>query len=342
MGATSIAAGLGLVLLGASSLGDAYPRYAVAPETALKREYKSNTKLESEPAKMFLNGEEVPTEGHGEVRLRVDDSRSITFTDTIAAVADGRPTKFAREFGELENSATESFAVTPPGGDEEVKSSTRERISPLKGKTVQFTWDGKKEEYARALAGAEGEKKASEAEMLDGLQADADWLPLLEDGPREKGASFELDAKLFERVQYPAGELLWVVEGKDPDPVSKAINEQLSENLDGKAKATWQGMRDVDGRELGVFAIEADLKSKAEAETPDGAETRGIELDLEYEGEILWDLAVGHLAGYTLTADVRSQLSTTRTVETPKGKREVRQVFDLRGTAKHVLSVTAE
>ncbi|MCY2961979.1 MAG: hypothetical protein NTY35_17620 [Planctomycetota bacterium] len=332
-----IASGLLLVLAGASALGDSTPRYAVAPETALKHVYTSSTKLESEPAQMFLDGKEIPKEGHGELRLRVDDSRSISFTDTVAAVADGRPTRFSREFGELENSATESVVAIPPEGEEEVKASTRERASALSGKTVRFTWDGAKEEYARAF-----EEKGPDEDLLAGLQADAQWLPLLEDGPREKGAAFDLEPALFERVQYPAGELHWKVEGKENDPVSKAITEQLSENLDGKAKATWLGAREVDGRELGVFAVEAQLKSNAEAEAGEGGETRKVELELEYEGEILWDLAGAHLAGYTLTADVRSVLSTTRTVESPKGSVEVRQVFDLRGKAAHRLTVTKE
>lgn len=342
MGTTAFAFGACLVAGGFLALEDAYPRYAVAPETVLKREYKSATNLESTPAKMYLDGEEVPTEGHGVVRLEVEDSRVITFTDTIDAVADGRPTKFAREFGEMENSATESVLATPPGGTEDVKASTRERTSLLSGKTVRFTWDGAQEEYARAFEGADEAKESGEALLLEGLEPDAEWLPLLEDGPREKGASFELDPKLFERIQYPVGELHWVVEGKDADPVSKSINEQLSENLEGEAKATWQGAREVEGRELGVYAIEADLKSRAEAETPDGAETRGVELEVEYEGEILWDLAAGRLAGYAFEADVRSVISTERAMETPKGKREVRQVFDLRGTAKHTLTVTVE
>lgn len=334
MSTTAILPAAGILLAGAALLGD-YPQYGVEAGTELTRTYVSTTTLESGPAQMFFGDQEVPREGHGEMRLEVEDSRTITFQDTVAAVAGGRPTKFSRAYGELSNSATETLKATPPGGEEEARASTRERVSPLAGQTVVFAWDEKEEEYARTC-----DAKDFDKELLEDLQPDADWLPLLEGGPREKGASFELDPKLFQRVQNPAGDLHWKVEGQEADPVSKAINEQLAENLGGKAKATWEGEREIDGRKVGVFAIEAELESEAEAETPDGAEKRGVELELGYEGEVWWDLAAGRLAGYALEAEVRSVLSTTRTIESPKGEVEVRQVFDLRGKAKHGLRVT--
>lgn len=324
-----------LLLAGSGILRGEYPRYAVESGTELTRKYESSTSLESGPAQMFFGDQEVPREGHGELRLSVEDSRAITFTDTVGAVEGGRPTKFARKFGELENKATETLTVKPPEGEESVRASTRERTSPLSGKTVRFTWDGKKEEYARAC-----EEKEVDPDLLADLQDDADWLPLLEDGPREVGAEFDLEPSIFARVQYPAGDLHWIVDGKEADPASQTINKQLVENLDGKAKATWQGPREVEGKQVGVFEVEAKLTSHAEAEAQEGAEQRKVEVELEYGGEILWDLAAGRLAGYALNADVRSVLSTTRTVESPKGSVEVRQVFDLEGKAKHRLTVT--
>src|SRR5690242_12184610 len=123
-----------------TSLGDAYPRYAVAPDAVVHREYKSSTKLESKPLKLFLDGEEVPPELSGVLRAKVDDTKTIVFTDTIGAIEAGRPTKFVREYDKLENRATETMMATPPGGQEDVKAATNERVSPLAGKSVRFTW----------------------------------------------------------------------------------------------------------------------------------------------------------------------------------------------------------
>lgn len=342
MNAIAIVPCVVLALGGAILFEDAYPRYAVAPDTALKRAYTSTTKLESEPAQMFLDGEELPTEGRGELRLRVEDRRTLEVIDTVGAAADGRPTRFTREYVELENAGTETVVAKPPKGEEESRAQSRDRVSPLTGRSVRFAWDGGKDEYVPTFVGESDEKaKARDAELLERLEADAEWLPLLADGPREKGAKFALDPKVLQRAQYPLGELHWYVEGKEPDPVSLAITIQLAENLDGKAEATWRGTEEVDGRKLGVYAISAQLKSKASAETPDGGETREVDLELEYEGEVRWDLAAGRVDGYELKADVRSVLSTTREVDGPNGKAKVRQVFDLRGQSQHELAVTS-
>jgi hypothetical protein len=325
-----------------------FPAYSVPADAVIERAYTSRTELESEPAVVFVDGEEAPTGKQGELRLRVVDERTMKVVDTVKSTADGRPTEFTRAFGELDSQGVEKLVAIPKDGDETEKKTERERSSPLAGRTVRFTWDPKDEEYARKLEGetpksdetADGDGPDDE-ELLEGLQPDLDWLVLLEDGPREKGASWSIDAKLFTRVQYPLGELHWVVAGQPRDPVSTAVTEQLNASLSGEARATWDGVREVDGRSLGVFTIHAELASKAEAETPDGAEVRKVEAELEYDGEVLWDMAAGRIHSYALEGDVHTVLTSQRTVASPKGDHEIRQVFDLTGKAVHTLQVAA-
>jgi hypothetical protein len=323
-----------LLFVATGALGDPFPEYKVEPDTVLERVYTSRTTLESTPAQLFYDGKEVPAEGHPQVSLRVADTRSLTVKDTIRAVADGRPTKFTRSYDELENSATETVVAKPPDGQEDLKASTRERTSPLSGKTVRFTWDDAEEEYTPAVDG-----KGVSDEALEELAADAEWLPLLADRTREKGVAFALDPKLFQRVQTPLGNITWQVDGQDPEPASKSLNDELAESLDGKAKATWQGSREVDGRTCSVFALEAELTMKGEAEFASSGETRSVVSEAEYTGEILWDLAAGHVASYTFEADVHTVLTNTRQVDSPNGSVELRRVFDLTGTSKHALTV---
>lgn len=325
-----------------ASIDDPYPTYAVAPETTLTRVWTSTTEMESAPAKMFLDGEEVPAEAHGTMKLRVSDERRLEVVDEVRAVAEGRPTKFERTYGEFSNKGVETVIAQPPGGEAREKENARERSSPLKGLVVRFTWNAKDEEYERAFVAQEGEKAKADEALLEGLAADADWLALLEGGPRAKDESFALPTELFQRVQYPLGELNWQIDGKDADGVTKEINAELAENLDGEGKAKWLGIREVEGRQLGVFSMSAELTSKADAEAEESGEKRQVDLELSYEGEILWDMAAGRLAQYAIEAEVRSVLTSTRRIESPKGKAEVRQVFDLEGTTKHTLVVTAE
>jgi len=326
----------------ATSIEDGFPTYAVAPETTLTRVWVSSTEMESEPAKMFLDGEEIPSEGHGTLKLRVAADTRLEVADEIGAVAEGRPTKFERTYREFSNKGVETVIAQPPGGDATEKENARERTSLLKGRVVRFTWNAKDEEYESAFVAQEGEKQTADASLLEGLVADADWLALLEDGPREKGASFELPAEVFQRVQYPLGDLHSQIDGKDPDALTQEINDELTENLAGQGKAVWLGVREEDGRQVGAFSVEAHLTSKADGETESGAEKRTVEAEVDYEGLILWDMAEGRLAEYSIEADMRTVLSSLRSIESPKGKAEVRQVFELEGKTKHTLTVTKD
>lgn len=317
----------------AAPLADPYPAYKVAPGTVFERVYKSSTKLESAPAQMFLDGQDVGESG-GVVKLRTDDARSMTVTDTIGAVEGGRPRAFTREFDECVNTGTETLLVTPPGASEDVRSTTRERKSLFSGKTVQFAWDADDEKYT-----AKSEDKALDAEALEGIVGDNDWLCLIEGGPREKGVEFALEAKQFAYVANPLGELRWETDGKESDATGRAIVAQFVENIEGEAHATWQGSREVDGRALSVFALTAKLKSHAEADPSEGK--REARFELEYEGEVLWDLEAGRVASYSFEADAHMIQSSTRKVKSPEGEVELRQVFDLTGTTKHSLSVKA-
>lgn len=323
-----------------------FPVYSVAADAVVERTYTSRTELESEPAVVYVDGEQVPTDKQGSLHLRVLEERSMEVVDTIVSSADGRPTELVRAFGDFTSKGVETVVAKPAGGEETEKAIERERVSPLVDRSVRFTWDAKSEEYARKLDGEAKDPAKSKSddgpddeELLAGLQPDLEWLPLLADGPREKGASWSLDPKLLSRVQYPLGELHWFVAGQPRDPASRALNDQLDENLTGEARATWEGVRDVDGRALGVFTIHAELSSKGEveAETPSGPELRKVDAEVEYEGEVRWDMAAGRIDSYELEGDMHTVLTSQRTLKGPKGESEARRVFDLSGKAVHTL-----
>jgi len=311
------------------------PRYAVADGTELVRDYRSSTKLDSGPCALSVNGKPLPAEEAPDLRLSVVDERTLEFTDTIEKVADGRPTKLVRAFGELENDGSETLHIAGPDGKVVDKASERERRSPFAGKSVRFTWDPKEEAYDPAWVGEGGDD-----ELLEKLAADVDWLGLLPGKAVEKGDSWKVEPKLFVSLQLPGGNLHWEVEGKEPDPVADSINAQLSDNMAGEANATWEGRRQVDGKELGVISIVADLSTHGEGGTKEG-EQRSMELDVEYEGEVLWDLAESHIAAFTFDGKVRALMSIERKAPLPTGEGLVRQEFDLRGTSKHELKVSA-
>lgn len=324
-----------------ASFEDPFPKYGVAPGTKLSRTWTTKTEMKSGPATLYFDGEEVPTEGHGTMKLSVVDERSLRVVDEIETIAAGRPKRFQRTYDALSNRGVETIISQPATGDATEKENGRDRTSPLEKRVVGFVWNPQDEAYERDFVG-EDAKKDGDKVLLDGLAADADWLELLADGPRAKGESFELPEELFERVQYPLGELNWQIDGKDADDTTKEINVELAANLSGAGKAVWAGVREDDGKQIGVFQITADLTSKADAEAEERGEKRAVELKVGYEGEVLWDMAAGRLAGYEIEASVTSILTSERMIETPKGKGEVRQVFELEGITKHKLVVAQE
>jgi antitoxin component of MazEF toxin-antitoxin module len=332
---------LGVLTLAAPlARDDAFPFYAVQPGAEIVRVWTTSTKLASEPARLFVDGEELPTKAQGEMRLRVEDRKRFEVVDTIAAVEDGRPTKFEREYRAFENSGTEVVVAKPAEGEERERESERKRTTPLAEQVVRFTWNAKDEEYAAAFVVAEGAEKP-DADLLLDLGADVDWLPLLVDGPREKGARFEIDTKLVQRFQNPLGDLHWLVDGKEPDATAKEINAELAESLAGTVAATWQGVREEDGRSMGIFEFEAEVSARAEADVEDTGETRVVEVESTLEGELRWDMAAGRLAGYAIEVDVRSKLVSRRDVEGAQGKAQLEQVFELNGTTQHGLETRA-
>jgi len=206
---------------------------------------------------------------------------------------------------------------------------------------VGFVWNAEDEAYERDFVGDEPKAEGDKV-LLDGLVADADWLELIADGPRAKGDSFTLPEELLQRVSHPLGEVNWQIDGKDADDTTKEINAELAANLSGTGKAVWVGVRDEDGKAMGVFEITADLTSKADADAGDRGEKRFVELKVGLEGEVLWDMAAGRIAGYEIEASIVSILTSARMVDMPTGKGEVRQVFELEGTSKHELVVAQE
>jgi hypothetical protein len=156
-----------------------------------------------------------------------------------------------------------------------------------------------------------------------------DFRSLLPKGKVAEGESWDVDVKSFDAVVDPGGDLKLTDENKD-DEADEAVGKEIRKHLTGKAHATWKGVREEDGKKLGAIAISADLSSEGDADTkgPIAGKTH-FRLELELEGELLWDLAAGHFHAFQSTGKV--MLDTTSSAPVPAG--EVRQELDLEGHA---------
>jgi hypothetical protein len=307
------------------------PRFAPSENLELHRAYEGTIELQSEPMRMTVNGEPVPAEQHPNLSITILEKRAFEFSDTIEKAEDGRATKLARQFEKIGSTGTETLKTELPDGEEKSSESKKNRVSGLEGKQVRFSWDAEKDEYARKFVD-EGDE-----DLLDELEADADYTGFLPKKDVEEGDEWEIDPKLIGRLDAPSGDLHLHEEGEEEDESSRAMNEQLDDNTTGEAKGTWRGTREVDGRRMGVIELTSAIKTQGEVEGEDGK--RAISLEIEYAGEVLWDLAGGHLARIEVSGPVKARFVMSRELEGPQGKLELSQEFQLSGESKHVLAV---
>ncbi|HRI70553.1 MAG TPA: hypothetical protein PK156_40255, partial [Polyangium sp.] len=91
-------------------------------------------------------------------------------------------------------------------------------------------------------------------------------------------------------------------------------------DLTGRVQATYKGRREVEGRSLGVIAVEfkvqtrRDMRDKVakawEEPAEEGVDLQvdkmDVTLSLEGEAELLWDIDARHAAAFAMTAKVQN------------------------------------
>lgn len=332
------------ILVAACSLGALAPladkpAFSVAEKTKLEKKFSSTRHLETDSFELFIDGQPAPDGMAPKVELAIDDKVAMHFTETYAKVAHGKALEIEREYVDVSSNGTEKVSVTPPGGDAKDNTSDRKRGSALMGKTVRFTRDEKSDEWKAKWAGDDASK--DDAMLLENLEGSTDLTAFLPDGDVEVGASWDLDADAFHAIDDPGGELKLAEEDAKDTESQRARWKQMHDALAGKGKATWRGVKEIDGKKVGVIEVEAKLSTKAATDANDEGVSLGIDLEFELAGEIHWNVAAGHVESYQLDGPVKAKFTQTRSIDTPQGKHEIKQVFHLAGEGKNSLAVDA-
>jgi hypothetical protein len=302
--------------------------FHVAAKAKLTKTFETKLSIESREISMTIDGEN-PHGGIATPTIAVEDEEKFVFVDEHVAVEDGRTTKLRRHFDALEGKVERK--VSPPGGGES-KEQTEEKESPLDGKDVVFTW----KDDAYEAAWPEGEK--GDDALLEGLVGDADLAGFLPEKAVSDGDTWKLEPKLFNRVTSPGGDLR--LHAKRPDgskQESDPLRKVLEEKLDGSAKATYRGTREVGGIKVSVVEIEAKLEAKGSTDV-DGDDTV-IEYGIEYSGELLWDAQAGHLHSMKLTGKLELSTESTHDLEVRGEKHELHRKTVFGGELVHTISV---
>jgi len=341
---------LPLALLAA--FGPRADKLAFAPEAGatLTKTFELESELALESMNLEVDGQQIdPSMMGGDITGSVKITRSLTLLDEYVAIADGRPTKLRRNYEALEGLVSMEGSAGGESGSEQT-----EMESDLVGATVMWTWNPATSAYDRSFEGS----AKPDAERLENLREDTDLRALLPAGEVEVGASWEVDAKVL-------GDLLWAG-GSVESPSKEAASEEgpdleelfgdvspeelLAKIFAGKVKATYAGSSEVEGRKLGRVTLEAKVESDTdfaeligraiEAMAAESGEdiqvdmnTAAVAVRYDGEGELLWDLAGGHLHSCDLAGDFVVELTLSVGVDAMGESHSAELGLELSGSA---------
>lgn len=293
-----------LVLFSTTGRDEIALAYAPAEGTVLKRSFEAQAEYHLADLSASIDGEPIGREGE----LPEDSSsfvERIVVTDTLGALADGRPGEIVRKFDELSQEDASS------NGEEEASSSLE---SSLQGRSVRFLWD---EEAGRYQVSAADETDLDD-DVAEWLAEDMDLRLVLPGREVEVDDEWEIDAKLYLAFMWPSGLLGFHAEGEEPDESSDTFSRQTIERLEGTGTARLEEVRDEDGTRVAVLHVELEIETGSDSVIPEleheGEVVRPeltveVEIERTLEGTILWDLEHGHALSAELTCEA-SRLQT--------------------------------
>lgn len=298
--------------------------FHVAPKTKLSKTFSSSMKLESKHISVDVDGEDQSDAVTG-MHVTTEDTSEIEIVDDYASVEGGRPTKFTREFTKL--GGKNSQAVTFPGADaaDEEPAETNERKSALEGKHVLFTWAEDDSEYTRAWGGED----KGDAELFEHARADMDCLALLPTKTVADGDAWDVDAKLMNTILAPGGDLKLRSGDADEGVGELDFERALEENLTGKVRATFKGVRDEGGVRVAVIEFTADLEAKGELDA-DG-DQQSVTSQLKLTGTLLWNQKAGHFHTLKLEGALAALYTSKATVDGDDGAAHVETTIAFEG-----------
>jgi hypothetical protein len=326
LAATSIAG----ALAAATALPDGLGFHPEAGKT-LAKVFEAESLVELDEFSAIVDGQDYGAL-LGALELSIESTQSVTVVDTYVTTEDGRPQELRRTFDALGTETSSSFGSDFDSGDQGMSFS-----SDLEGSTVVFTLD-EDGEYAVAFADEDG----GDEDLLDGLEEDMDLRFLLPDGEVSEGDSWEVPVSAFAALIRPGGDLglgpddlaLDELEGMDGlmDSLEDSLEEELGEILEGSCECTFAGMREVDGVELAEIELALEISSAVDIvellddaiaelsattgeEAPFVIEIADLNVDIESEGVLLWDLEGGHLRSLELSSDGLLELDVAISID---------------------------
>lgn len=323
--ALSLSAAAGFDLQDQQVAGAQKISFAPKPGTIVTKTFKTVSSMETEAYDMLMGGEPIPNAP--QMEMTTESQQTLKATDEYGAVSNGKIEKLTRTYDVI--SMTNDTDVDM----QVMKNSTSVKgTSPLESKSIEFDWNP--EEDAYDVSYAEGED--GDGDLLDGLDVDLDLAGLLPAEELEVGESYEIDPAELVNVLSPGGDMKLEMEvegeaigmGAQSPEQSGDMREYFEQGVEGDVTGTFKEMRAVEGVEVAVIELDVAIESVADlaeqaAEMGSGmppsmnVEIGKLDMSLEYEGagELLWNVAAGHIHSLTLSADMAVTMDMAMTIE---------------------------
>lgn len=271
--------------------------FAPAPGTRQQKTWVDNHKLVLVGISLVRDGLEQSTTE----QIEVESVRRMDLVDEYRRSEGGRPLELWRSFERLRLRADLSLRR-----DDQPLSDTLFATGPVSGTSVVFTWQPELGEYGRYYDRAEAEES-----QLAGMTEEADLRSFLPGREVAVGDEWSVPAIAARQLLSPGGDLEMRFEKTVHILFARSLMmgqggglwHAFGEGTKGEIKARYLGPREVDGRQVAAIALALDLDSRVDQtelanrlrnvlELVQGVkvEEAWLRLQLQLEGELLWDL----------------------------------------------------
>lgn len=320
-------------------------RFAPEEGTELAKTFNTTVELSLDEMRMVMNGEEQDS-SMLQMEMTMSNTSEFGWTDVFGKVVDGHPARVARTFDSLSNVTSTSQSNQFTGSmDFDVSSQ-----SELEGETVHFSWNEDNSDYDVSFP----EDSDADEALLEDLSEDTDLRGFLPESAVAEGDTWSVDANYLINLMGPGGNLKLVPdesdlpEGSGPTPGSDLSFSEMLGEIEGDVDCEYKGLREVDDHKLAAIAISIDVTSandltemiKDKMDEIDMSE-QGVEIDfqsadvelaLEGEGLLLWNVAEGHFASFELSGDMSQTMDLAMAMGTPMGDMDMEQTIEMSGT----------
>ena len=278
-------------------------RFAPAEGTTLRYSLDQDMELKLVEAsqRFVVDGEEHASDDGDVPDITITEHEHQAYADIYTKAKDGRPQRIERRYEELASTRAQSGS-TPDGEDIDEKE---DRSSDLEGADVVFAWDEDASEWKKSFGEASADR---DEDLLEGIEAEVFFAELLPKDDVAVGATWEIDPRTFLEATSPGGQIPW-----DDDTPDDDTNDKMLEAVEGSVTAELVGFADEGGTRLATIRFRAELSSEFD-DSPSAEELEEVEFDitveqtlkieLELEGELVWDVKAGHARSSNLEGSV--------------------------------------